>query len=80
MEKEELIGFLNDNVDVFAWSAYEALEIDLNFIGHHLNENPRAVPKRQPPQLYSKEHAEVVKEVVIKLKRAGAIKEAFCPE
>jgi len=39
--------------------------------------NPRDVPKRQPPRHSSKEHAEAVKEDVIKLKQAGAIKEAF---
>ena len=80
VEKEELIAFLNDNVDVFAWSSYEALRIDPNFICHHLNVNPGAIPKRQPPQLSSKEHAEAVKEEVIKLRRVGAIKEAFYPK
>ena len=33
-EKEELIAFLRKNVDVFAWSAYEAPEVDPNFICH----------------------------------------------
>ena len=27
-EKEELIGFLRKNIDVFVWSAYEALGVD----------------------------------------------------
>ena len=31
-EKEKLIGFLRKNIDVFAWSAYEALRVDLDFI------------------------------------------------
>ena len=31
-EKEELIGFLRKNIDVFAWSASEALMVDLDFI------------------------------------------------
>ena len=38
-----------------------------------------AVPRRQPPRCFSKEHAEVVKEEVNKLKQAGAIKEVFLP-
>ena len=33
-EKEELVVFLRKNVDVFAWSAYEALGVDSNFIYH----------------------------------------------
>ena len=39
-ERKELIEFLRKNVDVFVWSAYEALRVDPNFICHHLNVNP----------------------------------------
>ena len=39
-EKQELIEFLRKNVDVFAWNAYEAPGIDLDFICHYLNVNP----------------------------------------
>ena len=70
LEKEELLTFLRKNVDVFAWSAYEAPKVNPNFICHHLNVNPMVTPKKQPPQRSSKEHAEAVKEEVIKLKRA----------
>ena len=76
-EKEELVVFLRKNVDVFAWSAYEASRVDPNFICHHLNVNPSITPKKQPPWRSSKKHSDVVKEKVIKLKRAGAIKEVF---
>ena len=51
--------------------------MDPNFICHHLNINPFAIPKKQPPQCSSKEHSDVVKGEVLKLKRAGAIKEVF---
>ena len=47
-KKEELIEFLRRNVDVFAWTAYEALGVDPNFICHHLNVNPSVIPKKQP--------------------------------
>ena len=79
-EKEELIGFLRRNIDVFAWSAYEALEVDPNFICHHLNVNPSVIPKKQLPRRSSKKHADAVKEEVVKLKRAGTINEVFYPE
>ena len=37
-EKEELVTFLRTNVDVFAWSAYEALEVDqLHLKSNHLS-------------------------------------------
>ena len=45
VEKEELLRFLRENIDVFSWSVYEALRVDPNFICHHLNVNLAAVPK-----------------------------------
>ena len=72
-----LIKFLTKNVDVFAWSAYKASGLDLNFICHHLNVNPSVIPKNQPPQCSSKDHSNAVKEEVVKLKWVEAIKEVF---
>nr|XP_023925711.1 uncharacterized protein LOC112037133 [Quercus suber] len=80
LEKEELVDFLKGNVDVFAWSAYEAPGIDPNFICHQLNVSPGAVPRRQLPRHSLREHAKAIKEEVNKLKQAKAIKEAFYPE
>ncbi|XP_050290378.1 uncharacterized protein LOC126728626 [Quercus robur] len=76
-EKEKLIDFLRKNVDVFAWDAYEASGVVLNFICHHLNVSPVVTPKKQPPRRLSKEHADAMREEVMKLKKAGAIKEVF---
>ena len=72
--------FLKRNVDVFTWNAYEAPGVDPSFIHHHLNVNPTVTPKKQPPRLSSKDHSDAVKDEVMKLKRAGAIKEVFYPE
>jgi len=76
-EREELIDFLRKNIDVFAWSAYEAPRVDSNFIFHRFNVNPSAIPKKQPPWRSSKEHSDAVKEEVARLKWAGTIKEVF---
>ena len=65
---------------MFAWSAFEAPEVNPNFICHHLNVNPSVTSKEQTPRCSSKDHSEVVKEEVMKLKQAGAIKEVFYPE
>ena len=67
-------------MDVFAWDAYEAPGVDPYFICHHLNVNPAVTPKKQPPWRPSKEHAYAVRKEVMKLKKAGAIKEVFYPE
>ena len=79
-EREELIEFLKMNIDVFAWNAYEALGVDSKFICHHLKVNPLITPRKQPFWCPSKEHVEVVREEVTRLKQAGAIKEVFYPE
>ena len=75
-----MIVFLKRNIDVFAWSAYEAPGVDPNFIYHHLNVNLSVIPKKQPPRRSSKDHADAVNDEVIKLKQVGAIKEVFYPE
>ena len=75
-----MIDFLKRNIDLFAWSAYDAPRLDPNFICNHLNINPSVLPKKQSPQHSSKEHSNVVKEEVFKLKWARAIKEVFYPE
>ena len=79
-EKEELSGFLRDNVDIFTWDDYEALRVDPSFICHHLNVNPSVTPKKQPLWHPSKEHADAVRDEVMKLKKVGAIKEVVYPE
>ena len=59
-EKEELIEFLKQNIDVFAWNTYETPRVDPEFICHNLNVNPLVAPKKQLPWRPSKEHAEGV--------------------
>ena len=80
MEKVELIMFLVSNLDVFAWSPYEAPWVDPNFICHQLNANPRCPPKKQKPRRSLDVHVGAVKEEVDRLKEARVIKEVFCPE
>ena len=70
-EREELVEFLKRNIDVFAWNAYEAPGVDPDFICHNLNVNPLTAPKKQLPRRPSKEHAEVVRQEMTKLKQAG---------
>ena len=77
LEKQALIEFLRDNVDIFAWDACEAPGIDPNFICYHLNVNPSRIPRKQPSRHLSRDHYEAVKEEVTKLKRARVIKEVF---
>lgn len=46
---EDRVGILLalvQNMDVFAWSLYDVLRVDLNFIMHKLNIDPKIVPKK----------------------------------
>ena len=76
LEKEKLIEFLRKNVDVFAWNAYEVLGVDPSFIYYHLNVIHLS-PKKQPPRHSSKDYSDAVRDEVMKLKQARAIKEVF---
>ena len=72
-----MIEFLKRNIDVFAWDACDTSRIDPAFICHHLNVNPSITSKKQPPRHPSREHADAIRDEVVKFKRAGAIKEVF---
>ncbi|XP_075662899.1 uncharacterized protein LOC142632355 [Castanea sativa] len=79
-EKVELLFFLVQNIDVFAWSLYKVPRVDPKFIVHKLNMDPLHPSKKQRPRRSAKEHVEALRQKVGKLKEAGAIKEAFFPE
>ena len=44
--KKDLIHFLRENIDVFAWSYEDMLGIDPSVITHHLNVYPSSKPVR----------------------------------
>ena len=77
LEKVELILFLVNNLDVFAWSPYEAPRVDLDFICHRPNVDLRCIPKKQKPCRSLEIHVNVVREEVDKLREAKAIKEVY---
>ena len=78
-ERVEMLLFLLQNVDVFAWNPYEVPGVDLEFIVHKLNVDPSFSPKKQKPRRASKEHVDAVNLEVQRLKEAGVIKEIFFP-
>ena len=79
-EKKERVEFLKRNINVFAWDTCDTSRIDPDFICHHLNVNPSITLKKQSPRRPSREHAKAIREDVMKLKYASAIKEVFYPE
>ena len=67
-------------MDVFAWSPYEVLGVDPEFIVHKLNVDPSFPPKKQKLRRLAKKHVEVVRQEVGRLKKVGAIREIFFSE
>ena len=76
----EMLLFLIQNMDVFAWTPYEVPRVDPEFIVHKLNMDPSFPPKKQKLRRSAKEHVEVVKSEVQRLKKARAIRELFFPK
>ena len=76
----ETLLLLIQNMDVFAWTLYEVPAVDLEFIVHTLNVDPSFPPKKQKLRRAVKEHVEVVKSEVQRLKEARVIREIFFPE
>jgi len=79
-ERVQVLLFLTQNIDVFAWNPYEVPGVDPGFIVHKLNVDPSYPPKKQKSRRSAKDHVEAVKQEVEKLKEAGVIKETFFPE
>ena len=60
-DKVETLLFLIQNVDVFAWSPYEMLGVNLEFIVYKLNVDPSFPLKKQKSRRSTKEHVEAVR-------------------
>jgi len=45
-ERVQVLLFMIQNMDVFAWNPYEILGVDLEFIVHKLNVDPSYLPKK----------------------------------
>ena len=78
-DRVEILLFLLQNVDVFAWSPYEVPGVDPKFIVHKLKVDPSFPLKRQKLRRASKEHVDAVKLEVERLKEARVIREIFFP-
>ena len=76
-DKIKVLLLLIQNMDVFAWSPYEVLWVDPEFIMHKLNVDPSFPPKKQRLRRSAKEYVEAVRSEIRRLREAGAIREAF---
>ena len=78
--KEEIVNFLKDNLDMFAWSHEDMPGIPANIIQHHLNVYPEKKPVQQRRRAFALERNKVVMDEVNKLLAANFIREVHYPE
>ena len=62
--KKDLIHFLRENIDVFAWSHEDISGIDPSVITHRLNIYPSSKPVRQKKRVFAPKRDNAIKEEV----------------
>ncbi|KAL5538665.1 hypothetical protein UlMin_044967 [Ulmus minor] len=78
--QEDLIIFLREHRDVFAWSHEDMPGIDPNIIVHRLNIDPNFKPIKQKRRTFNAERYMAINTEVDKLLKAGFIEEANYPD
>ncbi|VVA21005.1 PREDICTED: Transposon, partial [Prunus dulcis] len=79
-EKVELIIFLQNNKDMFAWSPSDMPDIDPDIICHRLHVNPASKPVVQKRRNFATERVAIIEAEIDKLLDAGFIEEVFYSE
>lgn len=74
---KNLVDFLKNKLDVFAWCHADMIGIDPEVMCHHLNIDPTKKRMRQKTRPVSGERAQALKDEVDRLMGAGLIKEYF---
>ena len=78
--KKDLVRFLRENIDVFAWSHKDMPGIDPSVITQHLNVYSSSNPMRQKKRVFAPERDNAIKEEVQKLIVAKFIREIYYPD
>jgi hypothetical protein len=79
-EKEDLLKFLNDSKEVFAWSANDLQGVSRDLAQHSLNVDKMFKPKKQKIRKISDERADAAAAEVQRLLDAGVIRPVQYPE
>jgi hypothetical protein len=79
-KRHNLITFLYENRDVFAWSARDLQGVSRDLSQHNLNIAKGAKPRKQKLRKMSAKRAEAVKAKVQRLLDAGVIRPVQYPE
>jgi hypothetical protein len=79
-QEKNLLRFLFNNKDVFAWSANDLCGVNRDVIEHSLNVDPSFRPRKQRLRKMSDDKAEGARNEVKRLLSAGVIREVKYPE
>ncbi|CAL2257054.1 unnamed protein product [Prunus armeniaca] len=79
-EKVELITFLQNNKDMFAWSPSNMPSVDSNIICHQLHVNPTCRPVAQKRRNFAPKRVAIIEAEIDKLLAAGFIEEVSYSE
>ncbi|XP_065023311.1 uncharacterized protein LOC135649130 [Musa acuminata AAA Group] len=79
-EREQLVGLLRENADVFAWSPSDMTGVDPEVAEHHLNIPPDARPVKQKARSQAPDRQRAIQEEVDRLLGAGFIEETKYPQ
>ena len=75
--RASLIQFLQENLDIFAWSHEDMPGIPTEIIRHKLNVNPESKPVQQRRRIFAPERDQAVRDEVARLLTAGFIREVY---
>ncbi|XP_030958498.1 uncharacterized protein LOC115980385 [Quercus lobata] len=78
--RQELITFLKNNQDVFAWSHDDMLGVDPSIMVHRLNVLSSFSPVRQKKRVLALEEDQAIAKEVCKLQEASFIREVYYPD
>jgi hypothetical protein len=78
-QEKNLLRFLFNNKDVFAWSANDLCGVNRDVIEHSLNVDPSFRPRKQRLRKMSDDKAEGARNEVKRLLSAGVIREVKYP-
>jgi hypothetical protein len=76
----ELLAFLDENSDVFAWSTSDVVGVSRDVVEHRLQVSLTARPRKQKLHKMLEEKVEAVKAEVQRLLDTGFIREVFYPQ
>ena len=79
-EKDELMTFLQENMDIFTWSHKDIPRVDLSMVVHRLNIDRKYPSVRQKKRRFSLERNKIVSDEINRLLVTDAIEPCQYPE